>query len=117
MAKIPIPGDQNLSKNLEFRIQIKPLELNIHPKVGRLRLKTMFKNFLNESRTTFKSRENVFFDQNMVKNDLSKLSKAGQNLTANVNFWGHLSAFSAENTSKSRPFKSKNNARTLSKEL
>ena len=43
-----------------------------------------------------------------------KLSKF---LTQNLNFRGHLSTFRAENTPKSGPFKVKNNALTLPKQL
>ena len=38
-------------------------------------------------------------------------------LTENLDFWGHLSTFRAENTPKSRPFKVENNAQTLPKQL
>ena len=53
----------------------------------------------------------------MVKNDPSKLSKVGPNLTVIVKFGVHLSAFRAESTFKSMPFKAKKNARILFKEL
>ena len=38
-------------------------------------------------------------------------------LIENLNFWGHLSTFGAENTPKSRPFKVKNKAQTLPKQV
>ena len=38
-------------------------------------------------------------------------------LTQNLDYWGHLSTFRAENTHKSGPFKVKNNAQTLPKQL
>ena len=41
----------------------------------------------------------------------------GQILTKNLDFRGHLSTFRAENTPKSGPSKSKNNAQTLLKLL
>ena len=40
-----------------------------------------------------------------------------KNLTKNLDYWGHLSTFRAENTHKSGPFKVKNNAQTLPKQL
>ena len=41
----------------------------------------------------------------------------GKILTENLDYWGHLSTFRAENTLKSRPFKVENNAQTLPKQL
>ncbi|MEO1808803.1 MAG: hypothetical protein AAFU33_28625, partial [Bacteroidota bacterium] len=38
-------------------------------------------------------------------------------LTENLDFWGHLSTFGAENTPKSRPFEVENNGQTLPKQL
>ena len=38
-------------------------------------------------------------------------------LTQNLNFQGHLSIFEAQNSLKSAPFKTKNNAQTLPKQL
>ena len=49
----------------------------------------------------------------MVEND----HIMGQILTKNLDFRGHLSTFRAENTPKSGPSKSKNNAQTLLKLL
>ena len=41
--------------------------------------------------------------------EMAKITiSVGQILTKNLNFWGHLYAFRAENTLKSRPFKAKN---------
>ena len=40
-----------------------------------------------------------------------------QFLIKNFDFWGHLSTFGAENTTKSRPFKVENNAQTLHNQL
>ena len=41
----------------------------------------------------------------------------GQNLTKNLDFLTHIWTFGAENTTKSGPFKAKNNAQTLSEQL
>ena len=38
-------------------------------------------------------------------------------MTENFDFVGHLLTFGAENTTESRPFKVKNNAKTLPKQL
>ena len=38
-------------------------------------------------------------------------------LNKNLEIWGRLSTFGAENTPKSRPFKVENNAQTLPKQL
>ena len=53
-----------------------------------------------------KGQKITFLAQEMAKITIS----GGQILTKNLNFWDHLSAFRAENTPKSRPFKAKNNA-------
>ena len=58
----------------------------------------------------------VFDPKNCQKWPL-KSAKMSKILTKNLDFWGHLSAFRAENTSKSGPFKVKNNAQTLPKQL
>ena len=41
----------------------------------------------------------------------------GKILTENLDYWGHLSTFRAENTQKSGPFKTENNVQTLPKQL
>ena len=57
--------------------------------------------------------ETSFIDLLRPKMTLSE----GQNLTKNLDFRGNLSTFRAENTPKSGPSKSKNNAQTLLKLL
>ena len=54
-----------------------------------------------------------FLTSNMAKMTPS----AGQILTKNFDFRGHLSTFRAENTPKNWPFKAKNNAYTTSEHL
>ena len=46
-----------------------------------------------------------------------KSAKMSKFWTTNFDFHGHLATFRAENTLKSRPFKVKNNAQTLPKQL
>ena len=53
----------------------------------------------------------------MVKNDILICQKWVKFLTEILNFLGHLSTFTAENTPKSGPFKTKKNAQTHPKKL
>ena len=75
------------------------------------------KQCLNNSWTSlkqlWKSTENDFFDPKMGKNYHIK----SQNLTKNLDFRTHIWTFGAENTTKSGPFKAKNNAQILPEQL
>ena len=75
----------------------------------------------NTSQTTpkqlRKSPENDFFDPKYGQKWPLKTVKMSKILTENLDYWGHLSTFGAENTTKSRPFKVENNAQTLPKQL
>jgi len=55
----------------------------------------------------------TFLAPKMVKMTLSE----GPILALNFDFRGHISTFQAENTPKSGPFKTKNNAQTTSEQL
>ena len=81
-----------------------------------LRPKIMLKHFLHNTKNKFeKVQKTTFSTPKMSKNYPSNRSKVGSILTENLDFQSHLSTFRAENTPKSRPFKTKNNAVTLPK--
>ena len=101
-------------KSSIFVVIFQTLELKIHPKVVLLCPKTMRLFFQNNSRTTLKkSRKWLFRNPKWSK----WTSQNGQISTKNLNFRGHLSNSGAENTPKSGPLRSKNNALILPKQL
>ena len=65
----------------------------------------------------WKNPENVIFDPQYSQKWPLKTVKMSIFFIENLHFWGYISTFGAENTTKSRPFKVENNAQTLPKQL
>ena len=70
LAKITISGGQILTKNLHFRGHLLTFKGENTPKSRYNKAKTMLKNFLNDSKTTLKTRENDFLTLKIVENEL-----------------------------------------------
>ena len=98
-----------LTKNLDFRGHLSTFRaqntLKIRPFEAKNKAQTIPKQVQNNFEKVQKS---TFLSPKWSKMTLSE----GQILTKNLDFRGHLSTFRAENTPKSGPSKSKNNAQT-----
>ena len=107
MVKMTFIESQNLAQNLNFIGHLSTFLAENTLKSGPSKSKNNAQTLLKLNQNHFeKVQKSTFSTPKMVENDHIMC----QILTKNFDFRGHLSTFRAENTPKSWPSKSKNNA-------